>query len=181
MYGLGVGKDVWKVPVGGGSWANIAGGFVTDIAVDGGYVYGLGFDHSVYKVSTGGGSWTKIAGCCVTDIAVTGGYVYGVGLHDGVWNVPVDGGSWAQIAGGTVTDIAASGDYVYGVGIGNGVYRVLGRADVVSHVLVELNTENSLANATRVAVMAAVSGVALAVFLSITRARTPKSEPLLSP
>ena len=154
---------------------------MTDIAVTGGYVYGVGVSDGVWKVPADGGSWAQIAGGTVTDISVDGAFVYGLGLGDGVWNFPVDGGSWANIAGCCVTDIAASGGYVYGVGIGDNVYRVLGRADVVSQVLVELNTENSFADATRVAVMSAVSGVALAVFLTITRARTPKSEPLLSP
>ena len=80
MYGLGLGKDVWKVPVDGGSWTKIAGCCVTDIAVDGGYVYGLGVGKDVWKVPVGGGSWANIAGGSVTDIAVHGGYVYGLAL-----------------------------------------------------------------------------------------------------
>merc|ERR1712136_249210 len=103
------------------------------------------------------------------------------GTGDGVWKVSADGGSWTKIAGGSVTDIAASGGYVYGVGLGRGVQKALGRAAVPSQVLVQLNTENSFVNATRVAVMVAFSGVALTLCMTITRTRRPKSEPLLSP
>ena len=55
VYGIGTNQEVYKIT--GGSWTNIAGCCVSEIAVGGGNVYGIGTNLEVYKVSVNGGSW----------------------------------------------------------------------------------------------------------------------------
>ena len=123
-----------------------------------------------------GGAWANIAGCCVTNIAVDGGYVYGIGRNQEVYKVT--GGSWTNIAGCCVSEIAVDFGHVYGLGGSESVWK---DAVLVSEGLVQLNTENPFSVVTVACLMVAVSGMALAFFMAFARARTPRSEPLVSP
>ena len=144
--------------------------------MDGACVYGIGAQQAVHKVSVNGGAWANIAGCCVTHIAADGGNVYGIGTKQEVYKVT--GVSWAYIAGCCVSEISVDFVNVYGPGGSESVWNdaVLG-----SEGLVQLNTENLFSVVSVACLMVAVSGMGPAFFMAIARARTPRSEPLVSP